>query len=73
MNFSRNMALWVVIALLVFAMFNLFQGSSQRGQSTMLAYSDFLTSVESGAIRDVTIQGPGITGHYRDEIGRAHV
>ena len=66
MNFSRNMALWVVIALLVFAMFNLFQGSSQRGQSTMLAYSDFLTSVESGAIRDITIQGPGITGHYRD-------
>ncbi len=66
MNFSRNMALWVVIALLVFAMFNLFQGTSQRGQNDMLAFSDFLTSVESGSVRDVTIQGPAISGHYRD-------
>ncbi len=66
MNFSRNMALWIVIALLVFALFNLFQGTSQRGSQTSLAFSDFLTAVESGEIRDVTIQGPGISGHYRD-------
>ena len=65
MNFSRNMALWVVIALLVFAMFNLFQGTGQR-QQAMMAFSDFLSAVEAGDIRDVTIQGPGITGHYRD-------
>ena len=30
MNFSRNFALWVIIALLVFALFNLFQGTPQR-------------------------------------------
>ncbi|HEX9568913.1 MAG TPA: ATP-dependent zinc metalloprotease FtsH, partial [Rhodospirillales bacterium] len=60
------MALWIVIALLVFALFNLFQGTSQRGSQTTLAFSDFLAAVESGDIRDVTIQGPGITGHYRD-------
>ena len=65
MNFSRNIALWVVIALLVFAMFNLFQGTGQR-QQAMMAFSDFLSAVEAGDIRDVTIQGPGITGHYRD-------
>lgn len=66
MNFSRNMALWVVIALLVFALFNLFQGTAQRGEQTMLAFSDFLTSVEAGEVRDVTIKGSEITGHYRD-------
>ena len=66
MNFSRNMALWLVIALLVFALFNLFQGTTQRGQELPLAFSDFLTSVEAGDIRDVTLQGSGITGHYRD-------
>ena len=65
MNFSKNMALWAVIALLVFAMFNLFQGSSQRQQS-MMAFSDFLAAVEAGDIRDVTIKGPEINGHYRD-------
>ena len=66
MKFSRNMALWLVIALLVFALFNLFQGTAQRGQELPLAFSDFLTSVEAGDIRDVTLQGSGITGHYRD-------
>src|SRR3989338_4444003 len=60
------MALWIVIALLVFALFNLFQGTTQRGAQTSLAFSDFVASVEAGDIRDVTIQGPGITGHYRD-------
>jgi len=66
LNFSRNMALWLVIALLVFALFNLFQGTTQRGQELPLAFSDFLTSVEAGDIRDVTLQGPSVTGHYRD-------
>jgi cell division protease FtsH len=66
LNFSRNMALWIVIALLVFALFNLFQGTTQRGGQMSLAFSDFLTAVETGDVRDVTIQGPGITGHYRD-------
>ena len=66
MNFNRNIALWLVIALLVFALFNLFQGTAQRGQELPLAFSDFLTSVEAGDIRDVTLQGSGITGHYRD-------
>ncbi len=67
MNFSRNLALWVIIGLLVFALFNLFQGSSnQRGPQTNLAFSDFLASVDGGEVRDVTIKGNNITGHYRD-------
>ena len=66
MKFSRNIALWLVIAFLVLALFNLFQGTAQRGQELPLAFSDFLTSVEAGDIRDVTLQGSGITGHYRD-------
>ena len=66
MNFSKNIALWVIIALLVFALFNLFQGTTPRTQQMGLAYSDFLSSVESGDIRDVSIQGHNITGHFRD-------
>nr|CAK32582.1 putative ATP-dependent Zn protease [uncultured organism] len=66
MNFSRNLALWVIIALLVFSLFNLFQGSSRQGPQEQLAFSDFVTAVESGEIRDVTMQGNTITGHYKD-------
>jgi len=66
LNFGRNLALWVIIALLVFALFNLFQGASMRNPQMALAYSDFVTSVEAGDVRDVTIQGQAVTGHYRD-------
>ncbi len=66
MNFSKNMALWIIIALLVFALFNLFQGASTRGPQTSMAFSDFLGSVESGEILDVTIQGNTVTGHFKD-------
>jgi len=66
LSFSKNVALWVIIALLVFALFNLFQGSTTRGPQSSLAFSEFLTSVESGDIGEVTIQGNNISGHYRD-------
>ena len=67
LNFNRNLALWVIIALLVFALFSMFQGTStQPNQPNNLAFSDFLTSVDSGEVRDVVIQGNNISGHYRD-------
>ena len=66
MNFSRNLALWVIIALLVFALFNLFQGSSQRNAQSMMAFSDFMSSVDAGDVRDVTMQGKNIIGHFKD-------
>jgi len=65
-NIGRNLALWVIIALLVFALFNLFQGSAPRGAQQPLAYSDFLSQVETGDVREVTIKGRQITGVFRD-------
>ena len=66
MNFNRNMALWVVIGLLIFALFNLFQGSSTRMPQNALAFSDFLAAVKSGEISNVKIQGNAISGSFRD-------
>ena len=66
MNFSRNLALWVIIALLVFALFNLFQGGAGRVPQANMAFSDFLGSVEGGEVRDVVIRGQTISGHFRD-------
>jgi len=65
-NIGRNLALWVIIALLVFALFNLFQGSSPRMGQQPLAYSDFLSQVESGEVREVTLKGRQVTGVFRD-------
>ena len=69
MNFKKNIALWIIIALLIFTLFNLFQGSNREGAFQALAFSDFLAAVDNGTVRDVTIQGKKVTGHYGD--GRA--
>ena len=66
MNFNRNLALWVVIGLLVFALFNLFQGSSNRAPHNALAFSDFVGAVKAGEIANVKIQGNAISGNFRD-------
>jgi len=64
--FGRNLALWVIIGLLVVALFNLFQGPSSRTGNSSVAYSEFLNDVQSGQITDVAIQGHTVSGHYRD-------
>ena len=65
-NFSRNLALWVIIGLLVVALFQLFQSSGEQGGSQKLAFSDFVGQVESDQVQDVTIQGREITGTLRN-------
>ena len=45
-NFSKNLALWVIIGLLLIALFNLFQSPTSRGPQTSLAFSDFLSEVD---------------------------
>ena len=66
MNFSRNAALWIIIILLLFALFNLFQGSGSRSPQQQLAYSQFLDSVDNGQVQEVTIQGRNISGRLKD-------
>jgi len=64
-NFSKNIALWIIIGLLVLVLFNLFQGTSQRPGLSEMAFSEFLTRVESGDIKAVTIKGNQIFGKYQ--------
>jgi cell division protease FtsH len=60
------MALWVIIGLLLIAVFNLFQSPGNRGGQSRLAFSEFLTNVERNQVADVTIQGQNISGHFSD-------
>ena len=69
MNFRKNLAVWVIIAVLVFTLFNMFQGASNRSPHQQLAFSDFVAEVNNGTVRNVTIQGKKISGHFED--GRA--
>ena len=65
-NFGRNLALWVIIALLLVVLFNLFQPGSTHTSATQVAYSDFISEVNTGRVRSVTIQGKTVSGQYSD-------
>jgi cell division protease FtsH len=60
----RNFALWVIIVLLLLALFTLFQNPGQRTSSTDIAFSQLLSEVDAGHVRDVQIQGPDIHGTF---------
>jgi len=62
----RNLALWAIIAVLLIALFNLFQTPQTRGASSDVAYSDFLKDVAAGRVKTVTIAGDRISGTYTD-------
>ncbi len=65
-NFGRNLALWVIIALLLVVLFSWFQPSAVQHTATPVAYSDFLGDVNQGRVRDVQIQGRVVTGRLAD-------
>jgi cell division protease FtsH len=60
----RNFALWVIIVLLLLALFTLFQNPGQRASSTDISFTQLLTEVDKHNVRDVVIQGPDIHGTF---------
>ncbi len=59
-NFYKNLSMWLVIGLTMILLFNLF--NKPQTAVIEMSYSDFLTSVESGAVSQITIQGNEVTG-----------
>ena len=43
MGNARNIAFWLVLFLLILALFNLFSGSGNTLQSKSMKYSEFIT------------------------------
>jgi cell division protease FtsH len=63
----RNFALWVIIVLLLLALFTLFQNNAgQRGNAIDVSFSHLLKEVDAGHVREVLIQGPEIHGTFSD-------
>ena len=62
MNNLRNLALWIVIALLLVFLFNLFQGTGSHTTASAISYSKFTEQVVAGQVRKVKFQGEQVTG-----------
>ena len=56
----KNLVLWVVIAVVLLSVFHSFGDRSSTAHN--LKYSDFLTQVKQGQVREVTIEGQNING-----------
>jgi len=65
-NFTRNIAIWLIIGAALMALFNMFQGGSQTQPAAQIAYSDFVSRARSGNITEVMIEGPNLKGLTRD-------
>ena len=60
MGNARNVAFWVVLFLLILALFNLFNGTGGALQSREITYSDFVAAAKSGEVAQATLDGEQI-------------
>ena len=63
-QFYKNLALWLVIGMIMIALFNIFNQPLDN-QSDVI-FSEFMDQVENGKISEVTIQGDRVSGKYID-------
>ena len=60
MGNARNIAFWVILFLLILALFNLFSGNQSEMNARSVAYSDFISQVEGGGVTSVVLDGETI-------------
>lgn len=60
-DFSKNLLLWVVIAIVLISVFNNFSVQN-AGSPRHMQYSQFITDVQSGQVTSVLIEGRTIKG-----------
>ena len=66
MGNARNIAFWVVLLILVMALFQLFSGNQTTMSSRSLSYSEFIDRVDSGQVNSVTLDGERIIVRAKD-------
>ncbi len=64
-NFQK-LAIWVAMLVLLAALFNMFSDRPDARRGAEISYSEFLASVDSGKITEVTLAGNRIKGKLRD-------
>jgi cell division protease FtsH len=62
LNNLRNLAIWIVLALLLVFLFNLVQGTAQHASAQNITYTKFVDEVNQGQVKAVTMQGDAIKG-----------
>ena len=71
MGNARNIAFWVVLFLLILALFNIFSGGGNTLQSRAISYSDFVSAVENDTVSSVTLDGEQL--RFRSTDGQDYI
>ena len=66
MGNARNIAFWVVLFVLILALFQLFSGGQSSVGSRSISYSDFMTRVDAGEVTSVELDGERVLVHGKD-------
>ena len=61
----RNLAIWAVIVLALFAVYSVLTNGGASGSSSEVGYSDLLSRIDNGDIRQAKIHGQVIEAHDR--------
>ncbi|MFQ5914392.1 MAG: ATP-dependent zinc metalloprotease FtsH [Nitrospinota bacterium] len=62
-QFYRNLALWLVIGLIMIAIFQLFRPHTSESE---IEFSEFVRAVDEGRVLQVVMQGENVRGRYVD-------
>ena len=60
MGNARNIAFWVILFLLILALFNLFSGGQTQVAQRGVAYSEFISQVQGGQVLSATLDGENV-------------
>jgi len=63
-QFYKNLALWLVIGIVLIALFNML--NQPLTPQSEVVFSDFMDQVEQGQVNEVVISGDNISGKYVD-------
>ena len=61
MGNNRNIAFWVVLFLLLFAVFQVIGGNSSSSSSDEIPYSQAIEMIEKGDVKSAKIDGENLT------------
>lgn len=67
-QFSKNLALWLIISLMMIMLFNMFQ--KPRVVEDRLSFSELMLMLDEDKIKSIVIQGNDLSGKYLDKEGK---
>jgi len=67
---ARNIAFWVVLLILVMALFQLFSGNSTTMSARSLSYSEFIQRVDAALLDEMTVGPVVVAGGEHDRVSR---